>query len=237
MKKKAFTSLQHLTVITVSRWLASVAHESYLNKFPILTIYNGIDVTVFKPTPSDFREKHKLSNKFLILGVASYWDERKGLIDFLHLSALIAGDCAIVLVGLTENQIKTLPDNIVGVPRTDSMAQLAELYSVADVLVNCSIEETFGMVVAEAMACGTPAIVYNSTACPEVIDENTGAIVSPNDIEGIFQAITTIKKNGKLYYKEKCIQRILNKFTQDSMSDKYLEIYQDVMTFVPFVRH
>ena len=82
-----------------------------------------------------------------------------------------------------------MPKNIIGITRTEDQTELAKLYSLSSVFVNPSTEETFGLVAAEAMACGTPAIVTNSTACPEIINNNVGFIVPPNDSNAIYENI------------------------------------------------
>lgn len=167
-KKQIFCGVPNLTIVTPSKWLAELVKQSFLKEYPVQVINNGIDLTVFKPTASDFKEKYDLQNKKVILGVANVWEKRKGFDDFLELSKLISDDYRIVLVGVTDEQLKKLPPKVIGIKRTNSATELAQIYTAADVYVSPSREETFGMTVVEAMACGTPAIVYNLTALSEL---------------------------------------------------------------------
>ncbi|HHT16014.1 MAG TPA: glycosyltransferase [Clostridiales bacterium] len=196
-KKRAFTQVQNMKLITPSKWLASLVKESFLKDYPVEVIYNTIDKTVFKPTPSDFRKRYGIEDKFMILGVASVWDARKGLDDFLKLSALIDEQKVIVLVGLSKQQITGLPPNIIGIERTNNVKELAEIYTAADVFVNPSKEETFGLTTVEAISCGTRAIVYKDTACEEIAKEWGGIVVRQN-IDDLYNTI--INKTEK----EKC---------------------------------
>jgi len=176
-KKAAFTGVRNLTIVAPSQWLADLVKESFLKEYPVKVIPNGIDLSVFKPTASDFREKFGLQNKQILLGVASVWDKRKGLDDFIELSKMLRVDQKIVLVGLSAEQLKSLPKNIIGIQRTNSVQELAEIYSAADVFLNPSREETQGLTTVEALACGTPAVVYDQTAVPEAVDETCGIAV------------------------------------------------------------
>lgn len=188
-KKRAFTGVAHMTLITPSQWLADLVKQSFLSEYPIEVHYNKIDTSVFKPTPSDFRKKYGLEGKKVILGVASTWDERKGLADFLELAKMLDEQYAIVLVGLSKKQIEEMPEKIMGITRTDSPNELAAIYTAADVFVNPSREETFGMTTVEAKACGTKAIVYKDTACEEIARTMAGEVVEP-DVRKLYTAIT-----------------------------------------------
>lgn len=132
----------------------------------------------------------------------------------------------IVLIGVTPNQKKCLPENVIAIPAVSDQTVLAQWYSAADVYINFSIEETFGLVVAEAMACGTPAIVMNSTACPEVVDADTGFVVEPLDIDAVQDAIEMIKTRGKETYSPKCKERIQQLFSLELMQRRYYELYK-----------
>lgn len=132
--------------------------------------HNTIDRAVFRPTPSDFRERYGIGDKFMILGVASPWTERKGLGDFIRLAGeLDSKKCAIVLVGLSEKQIKRLPNGIIGLTRTNSPKELAGIYSTADVFFNPTVEDNFPTVNLEAEACGTPVVTFDTGGCRETI--------------------------------------------------------------------
>ena len=164
-----------LTLVPVSQWLANEVGKSFLRDSRIEVIHNGIDTKLF-----DLRNIRKaalgLEDKFMVLGLASVWYPQKGLDDFIRLRQMLSDDYQIVLVGLHPKQIRTLPKGIVGIARTNSVEELARYYSLADVFFNPSVEETFGLTTVEAMACGTPVIVYNATACSEAVDSNTRII-------------------------------------------------------------
>lgn len=172
-KRRAFTSVppERMTLITPSHWLAGLVGQSFLGEYPLEVRHNSIDREVFKPTPSDFRERYGIGDRFMVLGVASPWTERKGLGVFSKLArALDSKKYAVVLVGLSKKQIKRLSKWIVGIERTESARELSEAYTAADLFVNPSIEETFGMTVAEAAACGTPSVVVRGSACIEAAE-------------------------------------------------------------------
>ena len=196
--------MPNLTLITPSKWLADLVKQSFLKEYPVEVHYNTIDTTIFKPTPSDFRERYGLQDKIIVLGVANVWEDRKGLFDFYKLAEMLDDHYAIVLVGLSEKQIEDLPKNIKGIQRTNSPKELVAIYTAADVFVNPSVEETFGMTPVEAQACGAPSIVYEGTACAEVAEQNGNKAV-PQDVNALYEAITGEKfmRWGKKHSKKR----------------------------------
>lgn len=168
-KKVAFTGVEHLTLITPSQWLADLVKQSFLKEYPVEIRYNKIDTSVFKPTPSDFRKQYGLEGKKIVLGVASVWDERKGLDDFIELAKLLDDSYTIVLVGLSEKQLRNLPNGIIGIRRTNSTKELAAIYTAADVFVNPTYEDNYPTTNLEAQACGTPVITYRTGGSPESV--------------------------------------------------------------------
>ena len=192
-KKALFTGIPNLRLMVPSYWLEKRVKESFLREYPVEVVYNTINRDIFKPTPSGFRRKYGLEGKKLILGVASVWDERKGLKDFVALSKLLPEDHKIVLIGLSQEQIGSLPETVIGLPRTNSMEELAQAYSAADVFVSPSTEETFGMTAMEARACGTEAIVYKNTACEEIVNQ-FGGIAVEWGAEHLCRAILNLTK-------------------------------------------
>ncbi|MGI6535984.1 MAG: glycosyltransferase [Eggerthellaceae bacterium] len=170
-KKRLFTMLpaDRLKLIAPSKWLADLTRESFLSKYPVEVRYNTIDTNVFKPTPSDFRERYGLQDKFIVLGVASTWNERKGIDDFVRLANDLDDRFAVVLVGLSEKQIKQMPERITSLPRTNTAQELAAIYSASNLLFNPTKEDNYPTVNLEAEACGTRVLCYDTGGCRETL--------------------------------------------------------------------
>tara|TARA_B100000900_G_scaffold386369_1_gene376788 strand:+ start:1497 stop:2711 length:1215 start_codon:yes stop_codon:yes gene_type:complete len=229
LKKRLFNSLDNLTIVCVSKWLEGVVSKSFLKKVPRKIILNGIDTSLFTPNHIKI-EKNKFNGKFIILGVAANWNDRKGLSDFFKLSKLLSKSDIIILVGLTESQIRNLPKNIIGVSKTENQTELSDFYNISDVFLNLSVEETFGLTTAEALACGTPAIVYDSTASPELIDNKTGIIVKKGRIQDLLVAVNTVKNKGSSFYSESCRERAINLFNKDIRFMDYFKLYNNILS-------
>ena len=215
-----------MTLVTPSRWLANLAKRSFLKEYPVKVINNGIDLDVFKPTLSDFREKYGLENRFIILGVASQWTRRKGFEYFIELSKILSVKEAIVLVGLSKKQIKDLPKNIVGITRTNSPKELAEIYTASDIYFNPTLEDNFPTTNLEALACGTPVITFNTGGSIEAIDSSTGYIVEKRDLQEVKQIIQRTEKEGKEKYSNYCITRANNYYDKNKKFLEYIELYE-----------
>lgn len=169
-KKLAFSGVGNLTIIAPSKWLAALTRRSFLKEYPVEVAHNTIDTTLFKPTPSDWRSRNGLEGKVVVLGVASVWDRRKGLRDFLSLREMLDDRYAIVLVGLTEKQVAALPEGIVGIARTNSARELAEIYTAADWLFNPTHEDNYPTVNLEARACGCRIATYDTGGAAETVE-------------------------------------------------------------------
>lgn len=192
-KKDTFCGVRNMRIITPSKWLAGLVKESFLKDYPVQVIPNTIDTAVFKPSPSDFRLKYGLERKKVILGVASAWSERKGLGDFIKLSEMLDNSYATVLIGLTKKQAAAMPKNIICIDRTDSKAELAQIYTAADVLVSTSREESFGMTMIEAQACGTPAITYDAGGSAETVAAD--CVIECGNLEAMICKIKKLTEN------------------------------------------
>lgn len=223
-KKKVLFAGLNLTIVTPSRWLADQVKQSFLKDYPVYVIHNGIDLGVFKPTPSGFREKHGLANKYVILGVSFGWDERKGLDVFLELSRRLPEDYRIVLVGTDPNTDKLLPDNIISIHRTQNQQELAEIYSAADIFVNPTREENYPTVNMEALACGTPVLTFRTGGSPEMLDETCGSVVPCDDVDALEREILRICTD-KPYSEEACLKKA-QEFDQNDRFMEYLKLYE-----------
>ena len=189
---------------------------------PIEVIYNGIDLSVFKPSESDLRQRYPIGHKRMLLGVAFDWGIRKGLDVFIELSRRLDREkYQIVLVGTDEDTRRQLPENIISIPRTQNQTELAEIYTAADLFVNPTREETLGLVNVEALACGTPVLTFRTGGSPECIDSSCGAVVGCGDVDGMEHKIIEVCERS-LYPKEACRKRAL----AFDMNDRYLEYVQ-----------
>ena len=220
LKKKWFLGVKDMTLVTPSEWLADLAKESFLKDYPVKVINNGIDLSVFNPTESDFRERYGLQDKKILLGVAACWEKRKGLDVFEKLSNRLDDSYKIVLVGLD----KAPNDKIIAIGRTENQKQLAEIYTVADLFVNPTREDTYPTVNMESLACGTPVLTFKTGGSPEILDETCGSVVDVDDIDAMEKEIIRICKE-KPYSKEACLERAKN-FDMYDRFEEYIELYE-----------
>ncbi|KHF38261.1 glycosyltransferase [Halalkalibacter okhensis] len=229
MKKELFTGIENLTIVTPSKWLGDLVRDSYLKSYPVRVINNGVDLNVFKPTNSNFRSKYNIKNKFIILGVASVWGERKGFDQFLKLSEKLEHDQVIVLVGVTENQKKKLPENIIGITRTNDIYELAEIYTASDVLVNPTLEDNFPTVNIESLACGTPVMTYCTGGSTESIDDSCGVVIEKENLNELVESIGHLKNRKLEISSNDCIERARNLYDKWEKYNEYVTLYEEVL--------
>lgn len=222
-KKRLFTDAD-LTIITPSQWLANQVKQSFLHKCEVKVIHNGIDLALFSPRQSDFREKYKCQDKYIVLGVSYIWCRQKGLDVFLELSRKLDEQFQIVLVGTDDEVDKQLPDSIISIHRTNAIHEMAEIYSVADVFLNPTRQEVLGLTNIEALACGTPVITFDTGGSPECIDGTCGVAVPKNDLDTVIREIVEICVNGK--FKTNGRYDYANRFDADHIYEEYINLYK-----------
>jgi len=227
-KKECFTGVHNMTLVTPSEWLAEQVKGSFLGEYPVKVIQNGIDTEVFKPTIGNFRQQYGLENKIIVLGVATSWGEKKGLDRFFELSQVLDSRFKVVLVGLDSEQLAHIPDTVIGIEKTNSVTELAEIYTAADVCLSLSFEETMGLTVVEANVCGTPAIVLNKTALPELITKGrNGVVVHGCNIAEISELLHRIDFK-KDFSSDACVDEAM-KFEKWKKYNEYIETYKEMM--------
>ncbi|UJH67024.1 glycosyltransferase [Allomuricauda sp. SCSIO 65647] len=230
LKKKLFNSLENLTLTPVSYWLKSLLADSFLSDLPTKVMHNGIDLKKFTVKPSgNFKNKYKPNNEFVILGVANPWSPRKGYADMLKLSKKVGEDEKIIMVGLDKDKAKGLPKNIIGIEKTESLDDLAKLYSLADVFINPTYQDNFPTTNIEALACGTPIITYDTGGSPEAIDEHTGFVVSKGDINSLALQIRKIKELGKEHFTDACRKRAESLYDKEKKYLEYFNLYNQLL--------
>lgn len=222
-RKKAIFDGIDLTIVTPSKWLAGVVKESFLKDYDVKVTNNGIDLDIFKPTESDFREKYNLQNKKIVLGVSFGWGPKKGLDVFIELSKMLPENYQIVLVGTNDSVDKQLPSNIISIHKTNNQMELAGIYTSADVFVNPTRQDTYPTVNMESLACGTPVITFKTGGSPEILGECCGSVVDKNDVEGMKTEIIRICE-GKSDFVNACLERALD-FNRSDRYQDYINLY------------
>lgn len=223
LKSNLFTRISNLTIVVPSQWLKQEVELSFFKNYPINVISSGIDLNIFQPNFSnDIYETYNLPNKKILLGVASVWNEAKGLNMFLELAAKIPDEFQMVLVGLDKSKTRGLPESVIGIPRVHDQEKLAELYSQSYAFLNLSSHETQGLTTIEAIACQTPVIVFDNTAIPESVNRSNGIVVPNRDLSAILEAINDIEKYTRTVGKNR------SDYGSDKMIEKYLKLYKSV---------
>ena len=227
-KKRAFTSVSNLTIVTVSEWLKTVCEHSFLQDKRIVCIPNGIDTGVFRPTEGNVREKYGLPNKKIVLGVSSIWNGQKGEKHFIRLADMLPEDYQLVLVGKNSQKIAEQNSKIIALPRTENQKELAMIYSMSSVFLILSVEDSGPLVVSEAMACGTPVIGFASTGITELIHPGMGYVCEVNDVEAVRKRILDICSEGK-DYKSACVHHVQESHSIESMTECYYRLYCEIL--------
>lgn len=227
LKRELISKIKNLTYVAVSDWLGDALRESHQMHRHIITIHNGIDISLFKPV-TKIQDRRK--GVFRLLGVAAIWDKRKGLDDFLKIRSILPAEYEIILVGLTQKQVDSLPEGIKGITRTTNVQELVQLYSDADIFVNPTYSDNFPTTNIEALACGTPVITYKTGGSPEAIDDKTGDVVKQGDLLSLVNTIMRMRENPKSA--EACRKRAEEYFDKDKCFEQYITLYEDLLNLI-----
>ena len=250
LKRELLSKIKSLTYVPVSDWLGNALKDSHQKERPILTIHNGVDLSLFKPSCSKSAD-----GKVRIIGVAAVWDKRKGLEDFIKLRSMLPEEYEITLVGLTPEQVKSLPSGIKGITRTTNVQELVQLYSESDVFVNPTYSDNFPTTNIEALACGTPVITYRTGGSPEAVSDGfkvsdgfnwfsfdqaqdkrqvsgtevykTGVVIEQGNVTALANGIMWMKDNP--ISSADCRKRAEELFDKDKCFEKYIELYEELL--------
>ena len=225
-RKHWYQMCSRLGIIGVSNWITGEARKSVLrvaNK--VQTIYNWIDMDIFYPHESDIRKRLGISNKYLVLGVASLWDDTKGIDDFNQIADMLDDRFKVVIVGTCKEKLN---NKILKISQTDDIDMLSDLYADADVFYNPTRRETFGKVTAEALACGTPVITYDTTACTELVADNCGYIEKIGDIKAVYNDILNII-DSNIDYETNCRKFARDNFDKEKCLNQTIEFYKELL--------
>lgn len=241
-RKRLFDSIQDLTVTGVSHWICNESKKGIFYGKKILTIHNGVDTTIFRPiTVNDIEKTEALLNvqsllegHFCIMGLAGKWLDRINREAFLYIVNHLEDNDRFLLFGCDDDKLRLLrtlnidDDKVVTFGYTTNRKQLSLLYSFADVFINCTREESLSLINIEAQACGTPIVTYSNTGAQETVNNQCSYGVPTNDYVAMWQMISIIRKKGKSYYSNDCIQWVKENFDMYTNYRKYIDLYTTI---------
>lgn len=233
-KRSLYGNMDRLTVIVPSEWMAWQVEDSFLKNQRLKIINNGIDLSMFDSNrvtrcKSEILADYGILNADvnIVLSVANIWEKRKGLDDLCELSSIIDEKYRLIIVGLNKHQIRKLPKGIVGIERIKDVEHLVELYSIAEVFVNPSKEESFSLVTVEAKACGIPVVALNTSAVSGLINDGVDGIVLDNTDK--YEYLNAIKRlshmiENDIITRDKVRQSVI-RYSNENMVNEYIDLY------------
>ena len=217
-----FSAIPRLTFVGASKWVASELSKSRLEGCgKITSIHNGFDLQVFSHRASSLRQRLNLTDKFVVLGPASKWLQPINRETFEYFVKHLPKDCTLLLFGC-DDKLDNLPDNVKLYGYTHSREEMSELYSMADVMVNCSHEDTLSSLNLEAQACGTPVVTYDATGSKETVNGVCGFAIETGDYTKLYHTTMDVREKGKKYFSEQCREFIVHNFEKESNYQKYI---------------
>lgn len=230
-KKEWYGKIKNLAVVGVSQYMTRVARSSILREAQsIQCIYNWIDQSQFYPkNKAGLRKQYGYSeDEILILGIASTWMERKGIIEMAKVAQSLPA-CKVVLIGECEREIFKQTENVILVGTVRQTEQLADYYNMADVYLNPSHMESFGKTTAEAICCGCPVVSYRTGASEELVESTGGELADLGDLDGFVKAVERmIKRDDKRLIREKELEFANASFNMEKNLMTYFDLFQEL---------
>ena len=226
-RKQYLSAIPRLTMVGASEWVAKEMKQSLLKDLNITFIHNGFDLNIFSPSVSDKRKGLGIENKFVVLGPASKWMSTINKPTLDYFISQMSDDMVLVLFGCTEIN-NTPPSNVLLIGYTKSPKEMAELYSMADVFVNCSREDTLSSLNMECQACGTPVVTYDATGSKETVDGECGFAAPTGDAEALWEKVLEVRSIGKDAFSTQCRQWVSDNFEKITNYEKYISLYRQI---------
>lgn len=239
MKRGAFLR-SRFTIVTPSRWLADRVGESMLAGFPLHHIPHGLDLGVFKPI--DKRESRELlgiapDRRVLLCAIDQMDRPLKGgelLGKALNeLPEHIRRGCVLVLLGKAVPGFREripMPVIDLGYISHDPLKAIA--YSAADLTINPSRAESFGLVCLESLACGVPVAAFAVGGVPEIVKPGvTGELAVPEDAASLARTIADLISNPErlAVMAEHSRNLVISRHSLDDQAGRYIELYQKLL--------
>lgn len=223
---KYFSKVKNLYIVGVSDWIRGIACQTVFKGRKSSTIHNGLDISIFHPINRDLKKEFNLKGYKIILGPGSKWLDTVNGILLKKVSDSLAEDERLLLFGCNPSNQPAL-SNVIYMGYIKDRDYLAKLYSMADLFVNCSREDTLSTINLEAQACGTPIITYNNTGSVETAHPTYSRCVPTGDVQGF---INTIKEliNIKIDHSNEIASWVAQNFEKNTNYKKYIDLFSSI---------
>ena len=225
--KEAFNGFDSLFIINVSPWLNERASNSVILKgFNHLMILNGINTSFFK-----YRGRAEKNNVKTVLHVTSKFSDderdRKGGKYVIELARRLEKENVKFIVAGKVFLSQSVPSNMVLLGNVENEDELAKLYSSSDLVVITSKKETFSMIVAESLCCGTPVVGFKAGA-PEMISiPKYSEFVEFGDTDALLELI--IDFLNRPFDKKTISEEAIKTYSMEKMANEYLRVYSELI--------
>lgn len=219
-----FDLVPRLYVTGVSGWILKEGQKKVFKGRPSSIVYNGVDLSVFHPSPSQIASDIGLIGKKILMGLAVKWLDpiNKKTLDYFVNN--LKPDQQLLLFGAT-SEMENMPSNVTLFGFTRNREELAKLYSAASVFVNCTREESLSLINIEAQACGTPVVTFDGTGVQETVDNKCGYAVKSGDYVALFNKVQSVVDSPPS--SSSIISWIDSHFEKDKNYAEYLRIYKE----------
>lgn len=244
-RKSLFSAIPNFTITGVSDWICKEAKKGIFKKNRIFTIHNGVDVRIFKPTDISeidstdelYSLKLLVEGHFVIMGLAGKWLDEINHDAFKYILSRLGDDDRFLLFACNNTLLTSLESlklsceerkKVITLGYITNQYHLAMLYTLADVFINCTYEESFSLINVEPQACGTPVVTYANTGAQETVNNQCSFSVPTYDYHAMWNKINFIRMKGKGYYSGYCIQWVKENFDMQKNYNKYIELYTQI---------
>lgn len=234
-RKNYLLAIPHLYITGVSEWITHETLKSFLCGVPSFVIHNGIDMEVFRPMVSDLRKRLHLEDKYVILGPASKWLASVNRDILLRFVSLMQPDEILLLFGAwADNQLNYLSSlnlssekvQIYGYTR--DREELAQLYSMADIFVNVTREDSLSLINIESQACGTPVVTFDQTGPKETVDNVNSFNVPVGDADKLYVAVQKVRQLATSELYNKCRLFVHKQYDMYKKYQLYVDLYRKI---------
>ena len=230
--KKAFEGFDNLTVTSVSPWLMERAKQSpMLADKKHVVVLNGTDTNVFKTYDAEeLRKRHNLGDEKVVFHATPYFTDNpnhlKGGRYVLQLAEKLQGQNVKIFVAGNYDSSLKVPSNVVLLGRVADQTLLARYYSMADVTLLTSKRETFSMVCAESLCCGTPVVGFKAGGPEQISISEYSRFVEYGDVDALYKELTEVLQRGLGFYGTEISRKAVEKYAKPIMTDGYIVLYE-----------